>query len=914
MVTETEQKQIPDLESALQQAVERLTTYVSAVPKDRLRGHQVETLEALLNFLRAGNTAGYINSPTGSGKTYLISELSQILGLKTIVLSPTKTILEHTHGVTTSLTPDADITNYYSGDKKLTGQTINTTYQSLPALLESGLLDPSEIGLLICDEAHMALGEQRHKIYQQIPQALMIGLTATPYFGHLEGYRRRGMISNERWTELFTNQIHEISLEEGMERDILAPADVRLIKTAASVDNISISQGDYNKSQLERHLNIEARNWLTVAMVAGLDKLPEHIQISEEKRAEIESIYQEIKDKNGIAIFGLSIEHVEKLAQMLRNSGIPSTFSVHGKTQNEARRDILKRYENGDIKVVLGVDMLSVGWDSPRTQVGIFLAPTQSAIVLLQQFGRILRPNPEIGKDRAIAIQLIDDFKRASQAPILISNLFDPEYLLRGTATGEQPSVGSGSGGKRKPIVTFSGLDITSIIERARSQELLKNRFKSSSLKEISDLYDHLIDPIQHQYPQIGAHTLYRMVLDSLPQRMPSEAQAMVLQGLASIDTNAQHWAKRALQLMSLGVIFNFIDLVNSNSEEEKDEMVHAALSALAENVDKIRPGKTPLYQQVYRIIQEALPNKSMDEIQIIPIDPHVYYPPEETDPVNLSIRTDLRDTLERALDSLTNRERKVIEQRFGVGLYYDRTRTLAEVGKQFGVGMEAIRGIEARTLRKLRGDEIKDLLKDFLGGEETEGIIAFPSETRSRALIGKSSPISFSPQLINPEFMDLNAQLKFQIKNLEINEESKGILAAAGIKYIWEVFATPPEELFFKTEGGFRYRDSSLSRAAAKLFEAKLDPLYESVIDWHYHSPSEDERELTKMVMMAVYYRDKKLFDVSSFGQKLVNPDQAQDWINSQAFKSDFLLSLNFRREYWKVDQWLIRDNQSKD
>ena len=72
-----------------------------------------------------------------------------------------------------------------------------------------------------------------------------------------------------------------------------------------------------------------------------------------------------------------------------------------------------------------------------------------------------------------------------------------------------------------------------------------------------------------------------------------------------------------------------------------------------------------------------------------------------------------LKDQLNEVLDTLTDREQKVLKLRFG--LMDGRARTLEEVGKQFGVTRERIRQIEAKALRKLRHPSRSKQLKDFL-------------------------------------------------------------------------------------------------------------------------------------------------------------------------------------------------------
>ena len=71
------------------------------------------------------------------------------------------------------------------------------------------------------------------------------------------------------------------------------------------------------------------------------------------------------------------------------------------------------------------------------------------------------------------------------------------------------------------------------------------------------------------------------------------------------------------------------------------------------------------------------------------------------------------KDELNKALDTLPEREREVLKFRYGVG--YDRQHTLEEVGRQFKVTRERIRQIEAKALRKLRSQSKSKALKVFL-------------------------------------------------------------------------------------------------------------------------------------------------------------------------------------------------------
>jgi RNA polymerase sigma factor (sigma-70 family) len=679
--------------------------------------------------------------------------------MKAVVLSPTTKILKQTRDSFQEFAPEVDISSYYHYEQDLSGNVINTTYQSIGSLVEGGRLDPEEVDIVICDEVHTALGEQRHTIFRNFPNALKVGLTATPYFAPIEGFKKRGIVNeDEEWLGLFEKRIHEMPIEEAMDLGLLSKLDVNYIRTNIEVGNIGIdAKGKYVERDVRKYLDKSSRDALVLGMIKGVDAIPEGVELDRSKKGELEEISRKISGRKTL-VFGLSVDHVEELAATLRENGI-SARAVHGGLSSKKQDEVFDSFETGETQVMLGVDLIRLGFDSPDIEAGIFLAPTQSGIVAVQELGRILRTSE--GKERAIAVQVVDEYRLRHQSPVLITDVFDPYYVLRGASDGRENRVGTRSRHRGSSPITVSGYKVESVIERAKIDEILRSRLRNASIDEINEAVDGVVRGVEEKEQITSTHELLKKVSEAMPFRVSGEANQVVLRSIASIDSNEVEKGKKALVFLYAGTILSAVDRFITEDGEENDEICSSAIEAVLSRISDVKTERVIAgyiymtaergavsyiaqkeflpsawiindrhYHEIMGAISDIKGNTSYTDSEIaqtaeelneetgISSDLLVSYLSFRRDLKNLeegdfdkaviesglfeeTVSREMRETVYDVLRTIPPRERRVLEMRFGL---LDREeRTLREISEEFAFTHTRAGQISARGIKMLR-------------------------------------------------------------------------------------------------------------------------------------------------------------------------------------------------------------------
>jgi len=239
----------------------------------------------------------------------------------------------------------------------LSVQTFNS--QAMHNTLSSDFYD-----YIVVDEFHHAAAPTYQKLLTHFTPKILLGLTATP-----ERMDGRDIL------EYFDNRIAaEIRLPEAIDRKLLSPFQYFGVTDTVDLDDLKWARGGYDRTELSKIYSLN--------------------QASADKRANmiIQSILKYVTDLDDVKGLGfcVSVEHANFMADYFIAHNIPS-MSLTGQSPDEERSTAKQRLIRGDIRFIFVVDIYNEGVDIPEINTVLFLRPTESLTVFLQQLGRGLR-------------------------------------------------------------------------------------------------------------------------------------------------------------------------------------------------------------------------------------------------------------------------------------------------------------------------------------------------------------------------------------------------------------------------------------------------------------------------------------------------------------------------------------------
>ncbi len=358
---------------------------VSAAKKNP-RSYQQGAIDAILDTIDS-EQSGLVMFATGLGKSIVLAETASFVcsekKMPVLLLADRVPLIEQ---LELSIWPQLSSsipTRLWDGDRKpktFEGVTV-ATYQSVLSALRDGTELP-RFGAVLVDECHHALSPTYRECLNLLDKEYLLGVTATPWRGDQQSI-----------TDLFGQPLAVMGIVEGIEGGFLADVDYEMFLDDVNWETVSsLTESNMTIKDLNSRLFLPSRD------------------------EDLCSNFVERWNENNCPqciTFCKSIDHAERLAELLSSMGLPSR-AVHSRDMPQAEKakhltDFrAKRFAN-----LIGVDLLNEGVDVPDVAMVVFARVTHSRRIFVQQLGRGLRVTDE--KKMVRVLDFVADIRRIAE-------------------------------------------------------------------------------------------------------------------------------------------------------------------------------------------------------------------------------------------------------------------------------------------------------------------------------------------------------------------------------------------------------------------------------------------------------------------------------------------------------------------
>jgi len=344
--------------------------------RESLNLFQEEAINELKLTHELNQERGLVILPTASGKTRVAAIDITNHSIKSVLyIAHTYEILETAKAEFELYFDEADLKILYS--KNEISNLSRITFISIQLLNRNlSVLNQEQFDYIIIDEFHHAAARTYLKSIKYFKFKFLLGLTATPF-----------RCDRKDITEICNgNIIVNYELKDGVITGILSPYHYFGYFDDVDYSKIKHDGVSYDIGDLEKALIIPERD---------------------------KAIINKWKDKslNKPTIgFCCSHKHAKRCCQNFNEEGIKSAVYISTTTSSE-RNEIIEAFKKGDLKIIFTVNVLNEGVDFPFVESLLFMRPTESKRIFLQQLGRGLRRFH--GKTKTIVLDFIGNFKNA---------------------------------------------------------------------------------------------------------------------------------------------------------------------------------------------------------------------------------------------------------------------------------------------------------------------------------------------------------------------------------------------------------------------------------------------------------------------------------------------------------------------
>jgi ribonuclease E len=254
--------------------------------------------------------------------------------------------------------------------------------------------------IVICDEAHTALGEKTSACIRAWTGPVFIGMTAT------------GALIARHVADLFPTQTSRFDLAQAARRGVIAP--LRCIRIPPGPGVRTIAKVPLRKGEVDQDFDQEE-------LAALLDQEPFNVAIAD--------LYKTRFSKVPGVLYTAGVQHAKNVAKALQNAGIVAR-AVSGETPKRELAEILAGFERGEVDVLCNAMLLAEGWNSPRATICMHLAPTASRRIYQQRVGRVTRRAP--GKEAGLVIDFVHPATTHDETIVTLHSLLDRDVYRGG--------------------------------------------------------------------------------------------------------------------------------------------------------------------------------------------------------------------------------------------------------------------------------------------------------------------------------------------------------------------------------------------------------------------------------------------------------------------------------------------------
>jgi ribonuclease E len=399
--------------------------------------------------------------------------------------------------------------------------------------------------IVICDEAHTALGEKTSACIRAWDGPVFIGMTAT------------GALIARHVADLFPTQTSRFDLAQAARRGVISP--LRCLRIPPGPGVRTIAKVPLRKGEVDQDFDQEE-------LAALLDQEPFNVAIADLYRSRFRKV-------PGV-LYTAGVQHAKNVAKAFRNAGI-NAQAVSGETPKRELAEILAGFERGEVDVLCNAMLLAEGWNSPRATICMHLAPTASRRIYQQRVGRVTRRAP--GKEAGLVIDFVHPATTHDETIITLHSLLDRDVYRGGAIV-----VGPVRRGRGRKVRVERRIVPVSDVEEKRMEVLEREIWRIA--------VENLDYPEQHAWAALAGARVntqgWRRARAMLQNDKTKELRRRFLLTCVQRNRNAQLRLKALGEIADLGdpdAFDDAIDIVGTWSREDKRAGTKALLQALVD-------------------------------------------------------------------------------------------------------------------------------------------------------------------------------------------------------------------------------------------------------------------------------------------------------------------------------------------